>query len=103
MILTGKRNVADEGETPEIKSLQEGGALGKPPSRSGTDARRIDRKHQFYPIFLNAQDGSLHSVGEALLPTTAQRTTVRRPMGLSQCGRFERWVRRSVAGGQASG
>lgn len=81
MILTGKRNVADEGGTPHAegaakKEVRWGNLL-----RSGTDARRIDRKHQFYPIFLNAQDGSLHSVGEALLPPTAPRTSVRPPNG----------------------
>src|SRR4051794_6205843 len=70
MILTGKRNVADEGEMPESDSIPKREVRWGNLLRSGTDARRIDRKHQFYPIFLNAQEGTLHSVGEALLPPT---------------------------------
>ncbi|HAV9475458.1 TPA: site-specific DNA-methyltransferase [Escherichia coli] len=77
MILTGKRNETDKNdEKNEIKSVRWGNLL-----RSGTDAKRTDRKHQFYPIFLNARTGKLHSVGEPLLPETALRDEVIPPEG----------------------
>jgi adenine-specific DNA-methyltransferase len=81
MILTGKRNVANEDQADDVGSAGKKDVRWGNLLRSGTDARRTDRKHQFYPIFLNAQDGSLHSVGEALLPPTAPRTAVRPPTG----------------------
>ncbi|QQD18723.1 site-specific DNA-methyltransferase [Spongiibacter nanhainus] len=49
--------------------------------RSGTDAKRSDRKHQFYPIFVNKNSGELHSIGEALLPLSANRDEVIPPTG----------------------
>ncbi len=82
MILTGKRNIEQDNEESEV-NLQDGirkvrwGNL----LRSGTDAKRTDRKHQFYPIFLNAKTGKLHSVGESLLPVTADRSGVNSPAG----------------------
>lgn len=77
MILTGKRNdkLADEDEI-ESPKVRWGNLL-----RSGTDAKRSDRKHQFYPIFLDAQTGTLHSIGESLLPVTANRREVNPPNG----------------------
>ena len=77
MILTGKRN--DESEIknqPEDRSVRWGNLL-----RSGTDAKRADRKHQFYPIFLNSQTGKLHSIGKSLLPVTFSRQEVVPPEG----------------------
>lgn len=81
MILTGKLNVSNNKEMSQeehslTREVRWGNLL-----RSGTDARRIDRQHQFYPIFLNKVDGSLHSIGEPLLPPTAIRSTVREPKG----------------------
>lgn len=77
MILTGKRNdefsAEDVIETPKVRW---GNLL-----RSGTDAKRSDRKHQFYPIFLDSQTGKLHSIGEPLLPVTANRSEVCPPNG----------------------
>jgi len=80
MILTGKRNTAQEDETGAAEAPKAAVRWGNL-LRSGTDARRIDRRHQFYPIFLNSRDGSLHSIGEALLPVTARPSTVRPPTG----------------------
>jgi adenine-specific DNA-methyltransferase len=71
MILTGKRNLLDASEDlshSSRKSVRWGNLL-----RSGTDASREDRKNQFYPIYLHLADGSLHSVGEALLPVNTLR------------------------------
>lgn len=77
MILTGKRNdVLHSGEEAETKRVRWGNLL-----RSGTDAKRSDRKNQFYPIFLDAETGKLHSVGEPLLPVTAMRDEVIAPQG----------------------
>ncbi|AYH20408.1 site-specific DNA-methyltransferase [Pectobacterium parmentieri] len=77
MILTGKRNDTDQSEEEaEIKTVRWGNLL-----RSGTDAKRSDRKNQFYPIFLNAKTGKLHSVGEPLLPETAIRDEIIPPEG----------------------
>lgn len=77
MILTGKRKDAGQnGDTGEDKSVRWGNLL-----RSGTDAKRSDRKHQFYPIYLEAKTGALHSVGESLLPVTAKRDEVIPPEG----------------------
>lgn len=77
MILTGRRNDCKDDE-PEngSRDLRWGNLL-----RSGTDAKRSDRKHQFYPIFLDAVTGKLHSIGEPLLPVTASRETVVAPAG----------------------
>ena len=80
MILTGKRNVT-EGETAEAEAASKNSVRWGNLLRSGTDARRVDRQHQFYPIFLNTRDGTLHSVGESLLPVTAPRTAVPAPNG----------------------
>ena len=77
MILTGKRNDGvQDGEKVETKKVRWGNLL-----RSGTDAKRSDRKNQFYPVFLNAETGKLHSVGEPLLPITAARDEVMAPQG----------------------
>lgn len=77
MILTGKRNDASEADSsPKSVNVRWGNLL-----RSGTDAKRTDRKHQFYPIYLDASKGTLHSVGEPLLPVTADRTTIVPPAG----------------------
>lgn len=82
MILTGKRNIAPVDDEPEDcqnennRKVRLGSLL-----RSGTDAKRTDRKNQFYPIFLDAKTGKLHSIGEALLPVTADRHNVKPPAG----------------------
>lgn len=76
MILTGKREDESLELAEAVKKVRWGNLL-----RSGTDARRVDRKHQFYPIFVNRADGSVHSVGDALLPLTANRETVEPPEG----------------------
>lgn len=77
MILTGKRNDGvQNGEKVDAKKVRWGNLL-----RSGTDAKRSDRKNQFYPIFLDAETGKLHSVGEPLLPITAARDEVIAPQG----------------------
>ncbi len=77
MILTGKRNDGvQNGEKLEVKKVRWGNLL-----RSGTDAKRSDRKNQFYPVFLDAETGELHSVGEPLLPITAARDEVIAPQG----------------------
>ena len=76
MILTGNRltepPVAETGK----RQVRWGNLL-----RSGTDARRVDRQHQFYPVFLNAVTGAFYSVGEPLLPVTRSRETVKAPEG----------------------
>lgn len=77
MILTGKRIEEEQlGDTAETKTVRWGNLL-----RSGTDAKRSDRKHQFYPIFLDASTGALHSIGEPLLPITEKRDEVIPPKG----------------------
>lgn len=77
MILTGKRKDAGQnGDAAEEKNVRWGNLL-----RSGTDAKRSDRKHQFYPIYLDAKTGALHSIGEALLPVSAKRDAVIPPTG----------------------
>ena len=77
MILTGKRKTEGRNENNvEGKSVRWGNLL-----RSGTDAKRSDRKHQFYPIYLNAKTGALHSIGESLLPVDAKREEVIPPEG----------------------
>ena len=75
MIKTGKRNDEPDSET-EVRSVRWGNLL-----RSGTDARRVDRQHQFYPIFLHENSGELHSVGRPLLPVTTSRETNKAPPG----------------------
>lgn len=75
MIQTGARaDVQVEGE--EQRPVRWGNLL-----RSGTDAKRVDRPNQFFPIFLNHADGSLHSVGEPLLPASRDRQGVEVPEG----------------------
>ncbi|MEH6540090.1 site-specific DNA-methyltransferase [Halopseudomonas sp.] len=77
MILTGKRNDQPEsGVSDKPKKVRWGNLL-----RSGTDAKRVDRKHQFYPIFLDKDTGRLHSIGQPLLPVTRNRNTVSAPEG----------------------
>lgn len=77
MIMTGKRKDKPSNEdTLEVRNIRWGNLL-----RSGTDAKRSDRKNQFYPIFLDAKTGSLHSIGEPLLPVTANRSEVPSPAG----------------------
>lgn len=77
MILTGKRNkVSEDQNLIESRNVRWGNLL-----RSGTDAKRSDRKHQFYPIFLNAKTGELHSIGKSLLPVNADRCDVIPPTG----------------------
>ncbi|WP_428242955.1 site-specific DNA-methyltransferase [Gynuella sp.] len=77
MILTGKKNDNFDKEPKETTRKVRWGNL----LRSGTDAKRSDRKHQFYPIFLNKETGKLHSIGEPLLPVTADRQSVIAPNG----------------------
>ncbi len=77
MILTGKRKDAGQnGDAAKAKKVRWGNLL-----RSGTDAKRSDRKNQFYPIYLDAKTGALHSIGEPLLPVTAKRDEVIPPKG----------------------
>lgn len=77
MILTGKRNENIENDqNNQVKKVRWGNLL-----RSGTDAQRVDRKHQFYPIFLNKDSGKLYSIGEPLLPVTVDRKTIIPPEG----------------------
>lgn len=75
MILTGKRNDKPD-EKSKTKKIRWGNLL-----RSGTDAKRTDRKHQFYPIFLDSKSGKLHSIGEPLLPVTADKNKITPPHG----------------------
>lgn len=75
MIRTGKQEL-DVNDDDKPKKVRWGNLL-----RSGTDARRVDRRWQFYPIFLDGKTGNLHSVGEALLPVTADRASVIPPDG----------------------
>ncbi len=74
MILTGRRE--HEVDSEATRSIRWGNLL-----RSGSDARRVDRPHQFYPIFLYESTGRLHSIGEPLLPATADREQVEVPLG----------------------
>lgn len=82
MILTGKKaqqqdSLIDDGSlASKNKKVRWGNLL-----RSGTDARRVDRKNQFYPIFLTKASGKLHSVGESLLPVTKSRNEIQAPDG----------------------
>lgn len=80
MILTGKKNETDQDsqdeQSDDVKKVRWGNLL-----RSGTDAQRADRKHQFYPIFLDKKSGKLHSIGEPLLPVTEDRRTIIPPEG----------------------
>lgn len=77
MIWTGKKLEKTEDEiSASTKKVRWGNLL-----RSGTDAKRTDRKHQFYPIFLDEISGSLHSIGQPLLPVTADRQKVTPPAG----------------------
>ncbi|RYY74250.1 MAG: site-specific DNA-methyltransferase [Gammaproteobacteria bacterium] len=46
--------------------------------RTGTNARRVDRPNLFYPIFVNKDGGSIHSVGEPP-PIGIERHTVVAP------------------------
>ena len=48
--------------------------------RREPSSTRASRKHQFYPIFINANDGSLHSIGESLEPDV-DRGSVSAPGG----------------------
>tara|TARA_R110002126_G_scaffold213048_4_gene359592 strand:+ start:12487 stop:14646 length:2160 start_codon:yes stop_codon:yes gene_type:complete len=77
MIWTGKNLEKSEEEISESDRKVRWGNL----LRSGTDAKRSDRKHQFYPIFLKATSGELHSIGKPLLPVAAKRTEVEAPAG----------------------
>lgn len=77
MIFTGKKNESDQNDhSDEVKKVRWGNLL-----RSGTDAQRADRKHQFYPIFLDRDTGKLHSIGEPLLPVTEDRVKIISPEG----------------------
>lgn len=77
MILTGEKQMdKNTSKAESVKKVRWGNLL-----RSGTDARRIDRKWQFYPIFLDAASGTLHSVGEPLVPVTSDRSKVISPDG----------------------
>ena len=77
MILTGKKNDnVDKTPKATAKKVRWGNLL-----RSGTDAKRSDRKHQFYPVFIDKVTGQLHSIGEPLLPVTANRNSVKAPDG----------------------
>lgn len=48
--------------------------------RSGTDAGREDRDGMFYPIFIDEETGTFHSVGEAIAPSVA-RDSLHAPIG----------------------
>lgn len=50
-------------------------------TRRGTSARRVDRKKQFFPIFIDPETRRVVSVGEPLLPVTVDRNTVDAPEG----------------------
>ncbi|MDN7136382.1 site-specific DNA-methyltransferase [Pseudidiomarina terrestris] len=82
MILTGTKAQKQESEgdidagSSKSKKVRWGNLL-----RSGTDARRVDRKNQFYPIFLFKDSGKLHSVGESLLPISKSRDEIQPPEG----------------------
>ncbi|MFD1210996.1 site-specific DNA-methyltransferase [Arthrobacter sp. GCM10027362] len=49
-------------------------------TRSGSNSRRVDRPNLFYPVFLNQDDGTLHSIGNPL-PLGVPRETVKPPEG----------------------
>ena len=49
--------------------------------RRGTSARRVDRERQFFPIFIDPERRTIHSVGEPLLPVTEPRESVASPSG----------------------
>lgn len=48
--------------------------------RGSTNWRRVDRPGLFYPVFVNIDDDTLHSVGESL-PLEQDRSTVETPAG----------------------
>lgn len=74
MILAGDNEVSKQEKS--VREVRWGSLL-----RSGTDAQREDRQHQFYPIFLEIDTGKLHSVGDPLLPVTKPRDTIQAPEG----------------------
>lgn len=81
MILTGKENENSEIDTeseqePKVTKVRWGNLL-----RSGQDAQREDRKHQFYPIFVDDKTGKIKKIGEPLLPVTEDRYTIIPPVG----------------------
>jgi adenine-specific DNA-methyltransferase len=50
--------------------------------RRGTDARRVDRENQFYPIFFDPETKAIHSIGEPLLPITRSISEIEVPENL---------------------
>jgi len=91
MILTGGQ-AEGKAIAAEERQVRWGNLL-----RSGTDARRADRPNQFFPVFLRIPDGSLHSVGDPLLPVLADRNQTTPPDGtvavwpIRQDGSEGRW------------
>ena len=65
--------------------------------RRGNDGSRTTNPNLFYPIYLNIEDGSYHSVGEPL-PLEKDRNEIRAPKGtyamwpLTENGKEQRWM-----------
>lgn len=70
----------DEGDEAAVEQLNRG-TIWLSMLRRGSDARRVDREKQFFPIFVNEATKTIHSVGDPLLPVTAKRSTVKPPRG----------------------
>lgn len=74
--------------------------------RRGTDARRVDRENQFYPIFIDPGTKKIVSIGDPLLPRTVPISQVAVPRGLDVVwpirtdGSEGRW---RISGGAARG
>lgn len=82
MILTGKRkDKYEEGKLDGEEEVKQPKVRWGNLLRSGTDAKRSDRKHQFYPIYLDEKTKQLHSVGLPLLPLSEERSSVKPPNG----------------------
>ncbi|WP_143180527.1 site-specific DNA-methyltransferase [Bowdeniella nasicola] len=77
MLSTLEERDADE-ETPEPTEIK---VTWENLTRRGTDARRVDRERQFFPIFIDPEAKRVVSIGEPLLPVTADRNTVQAPDG----------------------
>lgn len=71
---------ADEDSDTEVEPVNRG-TIWLSMLRRGSDARRVDRERQFYPVFVDEKSASIHSVGEPLLPVTKQRSAIKAPRG----------------------
>jgi len=76
-MLSAKTDEDDEAAVEQINR----GTIWLSMLRRGSDARRVDREKQFFPIFVDEATETIHSVGEPLLPVSAKRSTVKPPRG----------------------